>query len=110
MTRTDVFPGTPVEQVTYGGLPLYRVILDDAPGQTTGANMLDPATSPQGVWYLVDPSSGRPAAGQALIGVETVPVYQSGKSTGISATVLADYQSTGLSGEVLPLVASPTAQ
>ena len=102
VTRTDVFPGTPVEQVTYGGLPLYRVILDDAPGQTTGANMLDPATSPQGVWYLVDPSSGRPAAGQALIGVENAPIYQSGKSTGISATVLADYQSTGLSGEVNP--------
>ena len=54
VTRTDVFPGTSVQQVTYGGLPLYRVILDDTPGQTTGANMLDPATFPQGVWYLVD--------------------------------------------------------
>ena len=102
VARTDVFPGKSVQQVTYGGLPLYRVILDDAPGQTTGADMLDPATSPQGVWYLVDPSSGRPAAGQALIGLETAPVYQSGKSTGISATVLADNQSTGLSGEVNP--------
>ena len=44
VTRTDVLPGTPVQQVTYGGLPLYRVIFDDAPGQTTGANMFDPAT------------------------------------------------------------------
>ena len=100
VARTDVFPGKSVQQVTYGGLPLYRVILDDAPGQTTGADMLDPATSPQGVWYLVDPSGGRLATGQALIGQETAPVYQNGKSTGISATVLAVSESTGLSGEV----------
>jgi predicted lipoprotein with Yx(FWY)xxD motif len=100
VARTDVFPGKSVQQVTYGGLPLYRVILDDAPGQTTGADMLDPATSPQGMWYLVDPSGGRLATGQALIGQETAPVYQDGKSTGISATVLAVSESTGLSGEV----------
>ena len=100
VARTDVFPGKSVQQVTYGGLPLYRVILDDAPGQTTGADMLDPATSPQGMWYLVDPSGGRLATGQALIGQETAPVYQNGKSTGISATVLAVSESTGLSGEV----------
>ena len=67
VARSDVFPGKSVQQVTYGGLPLYRVILDEhAPGQTTGADMLDPATSPQGVWYLVDPSGGRLATGQAL--------------------------------------------
>ncbi len=100
VTRTDVFPGTSVRQVTYGGLPLYRVILDDTPGQTTGANMLDPATSPQGVWYLVGPSRGRPVPGQALIGQEPAPVYQGGKPTGISATVLATSESTGLSEEV----------
>jgi predicted lipoprotein with Yx(FWY)xxD motif len=57
-------------------------------------------TVPQGMWYLVDPSQGRPAPGQALIGQETAPVYQNGKSTGISATVLAVSESTGLSGEV----------
>jgi predicted lipoprotein with Yx(FWY)xxD motif len=100
VARTDVFPGKSVQQVTYGGLPLYRVILDDAPGQTTGADMLDPATSPQGMWYLVNPSGGRLATGQALIAQETAPVYQNGKSTGISATVLAVSESTGLSGEV----------
>jgi predicted lipoprotein with Yx(FWY)xxD motif len=100
VARTDVFPGQSVQQVTYGGRPLYRVILDDAPGQTTGADMLDPATSPQGMWYLVDPSGGRLATGQALIGQETVPVYQDGRATGISATVLAVSESTGLSGEV----------
>ena len=100
VARSDVFPGKSVQQVTYGGLPLYRVILDDTPGQTTGADMLDPATSPQGMWYLVDPSGGRLATGQALIGQETAPVYQNGKPTGISATVLAVSESTGLSGEV----------
>ena len=36
VTRTDVLPGTAVQQVTYGGLPLYRVTVDDTPGQTTG--------------------------------------------------------------------------
>ena len=100
VTRTDVLPGTSVRQVTYGGLPLYRFIFDDAPGQTTGANLFDPVTLPPGVWYLVGPSRGRPAPGQALIGQETAPVYQGGKPTGISATVLAASESTGLSGEV----------
>jgi predicted lipoprotein with Yx(FWY)xxD motif len=100
VTRTDVFPGTSVQQVTYGGLPLYRLVLDQAPGWTTGEDMLDPATSPQGMWYMVDPSGGRLETGQALIGQETAPVYQEGKPTGISATVLAVSESTGLSGEV----------
>ncbi len=100
VTRTDVLPGTPVQQVTYGGLPLYRFIFDDTPGQTTGANLDDPVTVPAGVWYLVGPSRGRPAPGQALIGQVTAPVYQNGKPTGISATVLAASESTGLSGEV----------
>jgi predicted lipoprotein with Yx(FWY)xxD motif len=100
VARTDVFPGTSVQQVTYAGLPLYRVILDDTPGQTTGASMLDPATSPQGMWYLVDPSGGRPATGQALIGQETAPIYQNGEPIGISATVLAASESPGLSEEI----------
>jgi predicted lipoprotein with Yx(FWY)xxD motif len=97
VTRTDVLPGTPVQQVTYGGLPLYRVSVDDMPGQTTGANLFDPVTVPQGVWYLVEPGRGRPAPGQALIEQETAPVYQNGAPTGTSATVLAASESTGLS-------------
>ena len=100
VTRTDVLTGTPVQQVTYGGLPLYRFLFDDAPGQTTGANLDDPVTVPPGVWYLVGPSGGRPAPGQAIIGQVTAPVYQNGKPTGISATVLAASESSGLSGEV----------
>jgi predicted lipoprotein with Yx(FWY)xxD motif len=97
VTRTDVLPGTSVQQVTYGGLPLYRVTLDTAPGTTTGADLFDPVTVPQGVWYLVDPSRGRPAPGQALIEQETAPVYRNGAPTGNSATVLAASESTGLS-------------
>ena len=82
VSRTDVLPGTPVQQVTYGGLPLYRVTVDDTPGQTTGANLFDPVTVPQGVWYLVEPGRGRPAPGQALIEQETAPVYQNGAPPG----------------------------
>ncbi len=100
VTRTDVLTGTPVKQVTYGGLPLYRMVFDDAPGQTTGANLFDPVTVPPGVWYLVDPSRGRPAPGQALIEQETAPVYHNGAPTGTSATVLAASESTGLSQEI----------
>ena len=96
VTRTEVLSGTSVQQVTYGGLPLYQFFLDKAPGQTTGANLFDPVTSPPGVWYLVEPSRGRPAAGQALIEDETAPVYENGTSTGTSATVLAASESTGL--------------
>jgi predicted lipoprotein with Yx(FWY)xxD motif len=97
VVRGHVLPGTPVQQVTYGGLPLYRVSVDDTPGQTTGANLFDPVTVPQGVWYLVEPGRGRPAPGQALIEQETAPVYQNGAPTGTSATVLAASESTGLS-------------
>jgi predicted lipoprotein with Yx(FWY)xxD motif len=96
VTRTDVLLGTSVQQVTYGGLPLYQFFLDNAPGQTTGANLFDPVTSPPGVWYLVEPSRGRPATGQALIEEETAPIYENGTSTGASATVLATSESTGL--------------
>ena len=96
MTRTDVLSGTSVQQVTYGGLPLYQFFFDTAPGQTTGANLFDPVTSPPGVWYLVEPSRGRPAPGQALIEEEAAPVFQNGTSTGTSATVLATSESTGL--------------
>jgi predicted lipoprotein with Yx(FWY)xxD motif len=96
VTRTDVLPGIPVQQVTYGGLPLYRVGVDTTPGQTTGADLFDPVTVPQGVWYLVDPFRGSPAPGQALIDQETAPVYQDGAPTGTSATVLAASESTGL--------------
>jgi predicted lipoprotein with Yx(FWY)xxD motif len=97
VTRTDVLSGTSVQQVTYGGLPLYQFFFDKAPGQTTGANLFDPVTSPPGAWYLVEPSRGRPAPGQALIEEETAPVFQNGSSTGTSATVLAASESTGLS-------------
>ena len=84
VTRTDL-PGLPaVQQVTYGGFPLYRFFLDEVPGETDGANLFDPVTSPTGIWYLVDPSRGQPAPGRARLDLETAPV-----NGGSDATVLA---------------------
>ena len=72
VTRTDVLSGESVQQVTYAGLPLYRFFLDETPGETDGANLFDPVTSPTGTWYLVEPSQGHPAPGQLPMRVETV--------------------------------------
>jgi predicted lipoprotein with Yx(FWY)xxD motif len=72
VTRTDVISGQSVQQVTYAGLPLYRFFLDETPGQTDGANLFDPVTSPTGIWYLVEPGRGHPAPGRVQMGVETV--------------------------------------
>ena len=72
VTRTDVVSGQSVQQVTYSGLPLYRFFLDETPGQTDGANLFDPVTSPAGTWYLVDPDRGNPAPGRLQIQEETV--------------------------------------
>ena len=72
VTRTDVLSGASVQQVTYAGLPLYRFFLDETPGQTDGANLFDPVTSPTGTWYLVEPDRGHPAPGRVQMQVETV--------------------------------------
>jgi predicted lipoprotein with Yx(FWY)xxD motif len=87
VTRTDFdLPGDPsVEQVTFAGYPLYRFFLDEAAGDTQGANLDDPVTSPPGIWYLVDPSRGTPATGQAQLQLESAPVG----GTGPEQTVLA---------------------
>ncbi|HXY96828.1 MAG TPA: hypothetical protein VEH00_07615 [Steroidobacteraceae bacterium] len=85
VTRNDVLPGQSVQQVTYAGLPLYRFFLDETPGETEGANLFDPVTSPAGIWYLVEPSHGRPAPGQARLQLETAAV----NGTGNDQTVLA---------------------
>jgi predicted lipoprotein with Yx(FWY)xxD motif len=88
VTRTDfdfVTGGSSVKQVTYAGYPLYRFFLDKAPGDTQGANVDDPVTSPPGIWYLADPRRGTPATGRARLQLETAPVG----GTGPNATVLA---------------------
>ena len=72
VTRTDVLSGHSVQQVTYAGLPLYRFFLDETPGQTDGANLFDPVTSPPGIWYLVEPGRGHPAPGRLQLRAETV--------------------------------------
>jgi predicted lipoprotein with Yx(FWY)xxD motif len=84
VTRTDLPGLPPVQQVTYAGQPLYRFFLDETVGETDGADLFDPVTSPTGTWYLVDPR-GRPAPGTARIDLETAPVA----GTGSDATVLA---------------------
>ena len=74
VTRTDL-PNLPaMQQVTYAGQPLYRFLFDEAPGETEGANLDDPVTSPAGTWYLVSPRRGHPATGPAQLQLETAPV------------------------------------
>jgi predicted lipoprotein with Yx(FWY)xxD motif len=85
VTRTDFPFGGPVQQVTYAGLPLYRVFMDETPGHTEGANLFDPVTTPTGIWYLVNPGNGLPAPGPKQMRLETAPVG----GTGANATVLA---------------------
>jgi predicted lipoprotein with Yx(FWY)xxD motif len=88
VTRTDLpflDPGESVQQVTYAGLPLYRFTFDETPGETEGANLDDPVTSPTGTWYLVEPGHGRPASGKALLQIESAPLG----GTGSDQTVLA---------------------
>jgi predicted lipoprotein with Yx(FWY)xxD motif len=92
VTRTDL-PGLPaVQQVTYAGQPLYRFFLDEEPGETEGANLFDPVTSPTGIWYLVDPARGAPATGAALLQLETAPVGRLGSDqTVLAATMNQDF-------------------
>jgi len=85
VTRTDLPGLSSVQQVTYAGQPLYRFFLDETPGETEGANLFDPVTSPPGTWYLVDPSRGHPATGRARLQLETAPLG----GTGPDKTVLA---------------------
>ena len=93
MARTDMPGMSSVRQVTYAGLPLYRFFLDEVPGEAEGVNLFDPVTSPGGTWYLVDPSRGLPAVGQAHLRLETAPV--GGKGPG--QTVLAASMNDGFS-------------
>ncbi len=92
VTRNDMPFGGSVRQVTYAGLPLYRFIFDEEPGETEGANLFDPITSPTGTWYLVDPSRGRPATGQARLQLETAPIGGTGpEETVLAATMNNDF-------------------
>jgi predicted lipoprotein with Yx(FWY)xxD motif len=95
VTRTDLdflTGGLSVKQVTYNGYPLYRFFLDKAPGDTQGANLDDPVTSPPGVWYLLDPSRGTPATGRAQLQLETAPVGGTGpRETVLGATMNNDF-------------------
>jgi len=87
VTRTDLgLPGVPsARQVTYAGQPLYRFVRDETPGETEGANLNDPVTTPAGIWYLLNPRGGIPATGPAELELETAPL----NGTGTAQTVLA---------------------
>jgi predicted lipoprotein with Yx(FWY)xxD motif len=87
VTRTDLgLPGVAsVTQVTYAGWPLYRFFRDASPGNTAGANLNDPVSSPPGIWYLLNPRGGIPAPGQAELDLESAPL----DGTGPVETVLA---------------------
>jgi predicted lipoprotein with Yx(FWY)xxD motif len=87
VTRTDLgLPGvSSVQQVTYAGRPLYRFFRDETAGETEGANLNDPVTTPAGTWYLLNPRGGIPATGQAELELETAPI----DGTGPEETVLA---------------------
>jgi predicted lipoprotein with Yx(FWY)xxD motif len=92
VTRTDLPGISSVQQVTYAGQPLYRFFLDETPGETEGANLDDPVTSPAGIWYLVDPRRGSPATGQAQLQLETAPVGGAGpEQTVLAATMNDDF-------------------
>jgi predicted lipoprotein with Yx(FWY)xxD motif len=90
VTRTDMPFGGSVEQVTYAGLPLYRFLFDEVPGEREGANLFDPVTSPTGTWYLVEPSRGLPATGEAELPLETAPVGGSGPDKTVLAASMND--------------------
>jgi predicted lipoprotein with Yx(FWY)xxD motif len=88
VTRDDLPGLPPVQQVTYGGMPLYRFFLDETPGETSGADLFDPVTSPTGIWYLVDPARGNPAPGQAHFQLETAPIARSGPDETVLSVVM----------------------
>jgi predicted lipoprotein with Yx(FWY)xxD motif len=91
VTRNDIL-GDSVQQVTYAGFPLYRFFLDEEPGETEGANLFDPITSPTGTWYLVDPKHGHAAPGRARIGLESAPIGGTGPDeTVLSVTMDNDF-------------------
>lgn len=101
VTRTDIVANTSVQQVTYAGSPVYQFFLNKAPGETHGANLFDPATTPAGVWYLLSPGRGLPDPGVALLSPETLTVTIKGISH--SASVLTAFEDQGL------VPATPTA-
>ncbi len=85
VTRSDL-PGLgTVQQVTYAGWPLYRFFRDINAGDTVGANLNDPLTSPAGIWYLLNPRGG-PATGQAELELETAPLDGNGAEEQVLAS------------------------
>jgi predicted lipoprotein with Yx(FWY)xxD motif len=75
------FPGLP-------GLAVEAVVERNTDDGVT----FDPVTSPTGTWYLVNPSRGRVAPGQAQLQLETAPVGGTGPDeTVLAATMNPDF-------------------
>ena len=92
VTRTDLPGMGTVQEVTYAGSPLYRFFRDISPGDTVGANLNDPVTTPAGIWYLLNPRGGIPATGQAELELETAPLDGTGpEETVLGARMNNDY-------------------
>ncbi|HJS93658.1 MAG TPA: hypothetical protein VJ741_05300 [Solirubrobacteraceae bacterium] len=94
VTRTDL--GLPdvssVTQVTYAGSPLYRFFRDTYPGDTAGANLNDPVSTPAGIWYLLNSRGGIPATGRAELELESAPLNGTGPvETVLGANMDNDY-------------------
>jgi predicted lipoprotein with Yx(FWY)xxD motif len=107
VTRNDL-PGLgSVQQVTYAGMPLYRFFLDEEPGETEGANLFDPVTTPTGTWYLVDPSRGHPATGTAQIDVLSAPIGGTGPAESVLAARMDNDFSLSLGSEFPVYTLSP---
>jgi predicted lipoprotein with Yx(FWY)xxD motif len=81
VTRTDIFTGESLTQVTYAGHPLYRFFLDATAGQTFGEEIFDPVVVPNGIWYLLSPGRGTPDVATATLKVQTVPLVHLGTTT-----------------------------
>lgn len=99
VTRTDILANTSVQQVTYGGSPVYQFFQNHAPGETHGANLFDPFTNLPGVWYLLSQGRGLPDSGVATLSHETVSVGITGNSAGVLAALLDQ----GLGGQLFPV-------
>jgi predicted lipoprotein with Yx(FWY)xxD motif len=73
--------------------------MNHAPGETHGANLFDPFTTPQGIWYLLSPGRGLSDPGAAALSHETVSVT----ATGNTEVVLAALIDQGLGGQLFPV-------
>src|SRR5437667_48300 len=85
----DAVTGAPTGPATVSAASTaYGRVLVVGSGDHAGCSLFDPVTSPTGTWYLVDPSRGLPATGQAHLQLETAPLGGGGSSKTVLAAVM----------------------